>query len=134
MGLLNMIFLWLLGLLAITRSVHSLVYEPDLARWNLNQNQQAINPLDYSGDYPDHDYEPSPENWRFPFYTIFPDRFVNGDPTNDNANNTQFEQDVLGNQLRAGGDVLGLMDSFDYLQGMGMKVWMDTYPLGIHKS
>lgn len=114
--------LWLTLLALTLQPVYSLVYEQDLARWNLNQNQKAVNPLDYSGEYPDHDYQPSPENWRFPFYTIFPDRFVNGDPANDNANGTQFEHDLMGNQLRNGGDVLGIMDSLDYLQGMGMKV------------
>jgi len=44
------------------------------------------------------------------------------DPTNDNANGTQFEHDILSNQLRAGGDVKGLQDTLDYLQGMGVKV------------
>lgn len=56
-----------------------------------------------------------------PFYSLFLDRFVNGDPSNDNANGTQFEHDPLSNQLRHGGDVRGLMDSFDYLQGMGIE-------------
>jgi glycosidase len=47
--------------------------------------------------------------------------FVNGDPTNDNANGTAFEQDILNNQLRHGGDIAGLLDSLDYLQGMGIR-------------
>lgn len=49
------------------------------------------------------------------------DSFVNGDPSNDNINGTVFEQDVLSNQYRHGGDVAGLSDSLDYLQGMGIK-------------
>ena len=32
-----------------------------------------------------------------------------------------FEHDLMGNQLRHGGDVQGLIDSLDYLQGMGIK-------------
>lgn len=43
------------------------------------------------------------------------------DPSNDNANGTQFEHDLLSNQLRYGGDTKGLQDSLDYLQGMGIK-------------
>lgn len=50
------------------------------------------------------------------------DRFVNGNPTNDDANGTQFEFDPTQTQLRHGGDVQGLKDSLDYLQGMGVKV------------
>jgi alpha-1,3-glucan synthase len=65
---------------------------------------------------------PSPENWRFPFYTLMLDRFVNGDPTNDNANDTIYEMDAQETQLRNGGDIKGLMNSLDYLQGMGIKV------------
>lgn len=104
------------------RIVQSLPYLPEEADWNLNQNQTATHPLDYSGRWDDHTYNPSPENWRFPFYTIFLDRFVNGDPSNDNANGTQWEHILTSNEFRHGGDVLGLVDTFDYLQGMGIKV------------
>ncbi|KAJ5721168.1 uncharacterized protein N7483_009102 [Penicillium malachiteum] len=103
------------------RIAQSLPYLPEEASWNLNQNQTATNPLDYSGKWDGHTYNPSPENWRFPFYTIFLDRFVNGDPINDDANGTQWEHILTSNEFRHGGDVLGLADSFDYLQGMGIK-------------
>ncbi|KAJ6007917.1 hypothetical protein N7540_011893 [Penicillium herquei] len=103
------------------RIAQSLPYLPEEASWNLNQNQTATHPLDYSGKWDGHTYNPSPENWRFPFYTIFLDRFVNGDPSNDNANGTQWEHILTSNEFRHGGDVLGLADSFDYLQGMGIK-------------
>lgn len=122
MKLLNLLarsfsILALLGVL-----VSALPYDPEQTSWNLNQNAAATNPLEYWGEWPDHTYQPSPENWRFPFYTIFLDRFVNGDPTNDDANGTQWEHDLTSNQFRHGGDVRGLMDTFDYLQGMGIKV------------
>ncbi|CAI7594598.1 unnamed protein product [Penicillium discolor] len=103
------------------RIAQSLPYLPEEADWNLNQNQTATHPLDYSGRWDGHTYNPSPENWRFPFYTIFLDRFVNGDPSNDNANGTQWEHILTSNEFRHGGDVLGLVDTFDYLQGMGIK-------------
>lgn len=50
------------------------------------------------------------------------DRFVNGDPTNDDANGTAWEHDLYGTQLRHGGDVKGLQDTLDYLVSMGIKV------------
>uniref|UniRef100_A0A093V713 alpha-1,3-glucan synthase n=1 Tax=Talaromyces marneffei PM1 TaxID=1077442 RepID=A0A093V713_TALMA len=99
----------------------ALAYTPDQVGFNLNENKTATNPLDYWGQWQDHEYHPSPSNWRMPFYTVFLDRFANGDPSNDDANGTQWEHDILSNQLRNGGDVRGLMDSFDYLQGMGIK-------------
>lgn len=113
---------WWVVLLLLIPAVTTLRYDPDQVGFNLNQNQTATDPLDYWGEWENHSYTASPENWRIPFYTLFLDRFVNGDPSNDDANGTQFEHDLLSNQLRHGGDVLGLMDSFDYIQGMGIQV------------
>ncbi|PYH55725.1 alpha-1,3-glucan synthase [Aspergillus niger CBS 101883] len=98
-------------------------YNASLADYNLNQNKTATNPADYWGQWPNHtgDYFPSPDNWRFPFYTLMLDRFVNGDPTNDNYNNSVWEHDIWSTQMRHGGDVAGLVDTLDYLQGMGIK-------------
>lgn len=111
-------------LLQIILLADGLRYDPDQVGFNLNENQTASDPLDYWGEW-DHDFMPSPSNWRMPFYTIMLDRFVNGDPSNDDANGTQFEHDLLQTQLRHGGDIEGLKDSLDYLQGMGIKVGKD---------
>ena len=97
-------------------------YDQALIQYNLNQNKTATNPADYSSDWPGHTYTPSPENWRFPVYTLMLDRFVNGDPTNDNINGTVFEHDLSSNQFRHGGDAAGLVDTLDYLYGMGIRV------------
>lgn len=99
-------------------------YNESLVDYNFNQNQTATNPADYWGQWPNHtgDYYPSPDNWRFPFYTLMLDRFVNGDPTNDNFNKSVWEHDLWSTQMRHGGDVVGLVDTLDYLQGMGIKV------------
>ena len=106
-------------LLCILSSLVALVvsapYDERELDWNLNTNQQTLNPLEYSGEWKDHVYTASPDNWRFPFYTLFLDRFVNGDPANDDINGTVFEHDVTSNQLRYGGDLAGLLDSLDYL-------------------
>lgn len=99
----------------------ALKYDPEFVDYNLNQNEDATDPLDYSGKWENHTFNPSPDQWRMPFYTLFLDRFVNGDPSNDNANDTVFEQDVMGTQLRFGGDIQGLADSLDYIQGFGIK-------------
>lgn len=104
------------------RVSQSLRYDPQYLEHNLNQNEAAIHPLDYGGRWEDHEFKPSPTNWRFPFYTLFIDRFVNGDPSNDNANGTVFEHDITSTQIRHGGDVQGLIDSLDYIRGMGVKV------------
>ncbi|KAG7294144.1 hypothetical protein NEMBOFW57_004212 [Staphylotrichum longicolle] len=102
-------------------STFALPYIPEYEAYNLNQNKTATSPLEYWGEWPDHKFHPSPENWRMPFYSLFLDRFVNGDPSNDNSNGTAFEVDMLSTQLRVGGDIAGLVDTLDYLQGMGIK-------------
>lgn len=109
-------------LLATAGLAGALRYDPAFEEWNLNTNKEATSPLDYTGTRIGHKYMPSPDNWRFPFYTVMLDRWVNGDPSNDNANGTLFEQDIWSTQLRHGGDVQGLVDSLDYIQGMGIKV------------
>jgi alpha-1,3-glucan synthase len=112
----------LLALLATTATAWP--YDESLAAYNLNENKTATNPAEYWGEWPKHkgEYFPSPDNWRMPVYTLFLDRFVNGDPTNDNINGTLFEHDISSTQMRHGGDVAGLLDTLDYLQGMGIKV------------
>ncbi|KAH0142689.1 putative alpha 1,3 glucan synthase, partial [Aureobasidium melanogenum] len=108
-------------LLCSSRLAQSLRYDPSEADWNLNTNQAATSPLEYSGTWQDHTFYPSPDNWRFPFYGLFLDRFVNGDPSNDNINGTLFEQDIMDTTMRHGGDLAGLVDTLDYIQGMGIK-------------
>ncbi|KAB5532689.1 alpha amylase [Coniochaeta sp. 2T2.1] len=106
-----------------TTLVNGLRYDPDFDKYNLNKNQEATDPLKYWGERdPSFGYTPSPKNWRVPFYTLFLDRWVNGDPTNDNANGTIYEHDPNSNQMRHGGDLQGLVDSLDYIAGMGIKV------------
>lgn len=111
----------LILLLGALIPAHALRYDPEFVDWNLNTNEDATDPLDYTGKWENHTFQASPTNWRFPFYTIFLDRFVNGDPTNDNANGSVYEQEVMGTQLRFGGDIQGLVDTLDYVQGIGVK-------------
>ncbi|KAE8356280.1 hypothetical protein BDV28DRAFT_127311 [Aspergillus coremiiformis] len=105
----------------LTVNVFCWPYTESLVDYNLNENKTAEGPIDYWGEWPDHQYHPSPDNWRFPFYTIFLDRIANGDPSNDNINGTVFEHVINSNQMRHGGDLVGLVDTLDYIKGMGFK-------------
>ncbi|QSZ37320.1 hypothetical protein DSL72_009418 [Monilinia vaccinii-corymbosi] len=105
----------------LNAQVDALRYDQKYVGYNLNTNQSATSPYDYWGKWEDHTFHPSPDNWRVPFYTLFLDKFVNGDPRNDDINGTKFETDHMSNQLRHGGDLQGLIDSLDYLEGMGVK-------------
>ncbi|TIC95265.1 Cell wall alpha-1,3-glucan synthase mok13 [Colletotrichum higginsianum] len=119
----NSVLAWALTLLTASSTlVSGLKFTASEVDYNLNQNRLAKNPFEYSGKRGgNHTFAKSPDNWRFPFYTLFIDRFVNGDPDNDNINGTVFEHDILSNQLRHGGDIAGLVDTLDYIQGMGIK-------------
>lgn len=46
---------------------------------------------------------------------------MNGDPSNDDANGTVYESDMVSTSMRHGGDILGLVDSLEYLYGMGIR-------------
>lgn len=118
MVLFNVVGVWVFFLSAFVSTYR---YDPAYVQHNLNENKTAIDPLDYWGEWKGHLYTPSPSNWRMPFYTIFLDRFVNGDPSNDNINGTFFEHDTNSNQMRHGGDLQGLIDTLDYLHGMGIR-------------
>lgn len=117
---------WSCIFLLLVGSVCALRYDSSQISYNINTNETASSPLDYWGEWGNHSFNPSPSNWRIPFYTVLLDRFVNGNPTNDDANETQFEHDLTQTQLRHGGDIKGLQDSLDYLQGMGIKVVLDA--------
>lgn len=102
--------------------ISALRWHPDHVGYNLNENETATHPRDYWGEWDNHTYHPSPRNWRFPFYMLTIDRYIDGDPTNNEANGTVFEHHWLTNQFRYGGDPQGLLGDLDYIQGMGIKV------------
>ncbi|KAI8589864.1 glycoside hydrolase family 13 and glycosyltransferase family 5 protein [Geranomyces variabilis] len=90
---------------------------------NLNQNQAGTtDPLQYSGKWEGHSFNPSPDNWRaVPFYSLLLDRFADGDPTNNDASGTPFETDPLETTFRHGGDAQGIIDRIPYLSALGAK-------------
>ncbi|KAL8997767.1 MAG: hypothetical protein Q9169_003016 [Polycauliona sp. 2 TL-2023] len=118
----------LVGWLAVLPYLtNGLRWSPEHVGYNLNENREAIEPTDYWGEWENHTFHPSPSNWRFPFYVCTLDRFVDGDPTNNEANGTVFEHNWMTNQFRFGGDVKGLEQNLDYIQGLGIKASMGTY-------
>jgi len=97
-------------------------YSDSLVNYNLNTNQNAQSPLDYTTSRANTTYTPSPTNWRtVPFYTILLDKFADGDPSNNDFFGTTYEYDWRETQLRAGGDLKGMVSKLDYLLGMGVK-------------
>ena len=63
------------------------------------------------------------------FYFVMPDRFENGDKANDNGSKTieisRGGFDPTSNGHYHGGDMRGLINKLDYLQGMGVTaIWM----------
>lgn len=105
----------------VITAASALRYDPDNVNYNLNTNPDATEPKDYSGQWQNHTFNPSPQNWRHPFYVLTIDRFSDGDPTNNNANGSVFENNWMTTQFRFGGDIAGIMNSLDYLQGLGIK-------------
>jgi alpha-1,3-glucan synthase len=108
-------------LIIFLQSCVALRFDPSYSGYNLNENETATYPRDYWGQWGNHTYQTSPENWRFPFYALTIDRYIDGDPTNNEANGTVFEHHWLSNQFRFGGDVAGIQSDLDYLQGLGIK-------------
>lgn len=61
-------------------------------------------------------------------YLVFPDRFANGDTSNDSTNNTFEKADRNVNLGRHGGDIRGIIDHLDYISDLGATaIW--TTPL-----
>lgn len=111
----------LLSLLSLASLGSAAPYDEALTDYNLNTNQNAQNPLEYSTDKLS-SYHKSPDNWReIPFYTILLDKFADGDPSNNDYFGSMFEWDWRETQLRFGGDLKGLEARLDYLLGMGIR-------------
>ncbi|MEM6965625.1 MAG: glycoside hydrolase family 13 protein [Bacteroidota bacterium] len=59
-------------------------------------------------------------------YLITPDRFVNGDPSNDNVNGLREQADRNNIGGRHGGDIQGMINSLDYIKDLGFtSIWLN---------
>jgi len=57
-------------------------------------------------------------------YLVFPDRFANGDPSNDSTPDTAEKADRNVNLGRHGGDIKGMIDHLDYISELGATaIW-----------
>ncbi|KAA1077051.1 Cell wall alpha-1,3-glucan synthase ags1 [Puccinia graminis f. sp. tritici] len=119
----------LLGILPLTL-IQSHPYDSAFSDYNINVNSSAgNNVLDYYSDWPEKTqngsrYTPSPVNWReLPIYTVILDRFMDGNPSNNDFYKSRSEWDFLSNQLRHGGDIEGFAQDrvLDYIYGMGYR-------------
>ena len=59
-------------------------------------------------------------------YLIMPDRFANGDPTNDATEDTAEKPDRKEFFGRHGGDIQGIIDHLDYIAGLGATAIWNT--------
>lgn len=65
----------------------------------------------------------SPDWSKQVIYMVMIDRFANGDPTNDDQH--AGEHDPTSNDKYSGGDLQGIIDHLDYIQGLGATaVWI----------
>lgn len=57
-------------------------------------------------------------------YLMMPDRFANGDPSNDSVEGMLETADRSNPERRQGGDIQGVMDHLDYIKDLGMTaIW-----------
>ena len=92
--------------------------------------------LENNGDRVVHEYElkqknPDPAHTEGfsaadAIYLITPDRFVNGDPSNDSVKGFGDEANRDNNSGRHGGDIAGIRKSLDYIRDMGYTaIWIN---------
>jgi len=93
------------------------------AAWNINF-QASHEPMHYWGQWPSHNYFPSPPDWRsLVIYQLITDRFADGDPHNNELFAGGF--DVRDMTFRHGGDFAGLTKKLNYIKGLGCNaVWI----------
>ena len=61
-------------------------------------------------------------------YLITPDRFANGDPSNDSTDDTIEKLNRKNDDGRHGGDIKGILDHFDYIKEYGVTaLWLNPF-------
>lgn len=94
------------------------------AAWNVNINPDGSNPAAYRGEWPNHRYFPSPDDWRnVPVYQFITDRFRDGNPNNNDIKYGGYNlYDVT---TRHGGDFTGVKESLPYIKSLGFDaIWI----------
>jgi len=98
-------------------------HTPENAPWNVNF-EKTHRPHEYYGEWPGHEYHPSPADWRsLSIYQLLTDRFADGNPRNNEALMGGF--DVRDMTYRHGGDFAGLTQKLPYIRGLGCEaIWI----------
>ncbi|RXK40574.1 alpha-1,3-glucan synthase [Tremella mesenterica] len=112
------------SILLLLPSIFAHVYNETLDPWNINKAQDATDPLFYNTTRSNITYTKSPPNWRqIPVYTVLADKWMDGDPSNNDFFGLVHEYDHRETQMRAGGDARGLMDprGLDYIYALGYR-------------
>jgi len=97
--------------------------------FNINFNKAGTQALQYKYTLNTRDHSPNRAQGvtnKDVIYLLMPDRFSNGDPTNDSFANMR-EKGVSRDSMyaRHGGDIQGLMNHLDYLKDLGITtIWM----------
>lgn len=61
-------------------------------------------------------------------YLLMPDRFSNGNPSNDNVDGMLEKADRSNPHGRHGGDLKGISDHLDYIKGLGVTgIWLNPF-------
>ncbi|WP_100643657.1 alpha-amylase family glycosyl hydrolase [Alteromonas facilis] len=114
-------------LLAISAGLAGCKPAPDEGSAAIAEQQAPVIPLDTA---PPPEYASHIRDVRDDvFYFVLPDRFNNADPSNDNGFSTQPISagglDVTSKWAFHGGDMKGIEEKLDYLQGLGVTaIWM----------
>lgn len=92
--------------------------------------RQPTGPFQFACEFPIYARNPAPKaqgiDARDVVYLIFPDRFANGDTTNDRATEMADSSGRHARDGRHGGDLKGITEHLDYLQDLGITaLWLN---------
>ncbi|MHC1748601.1 MAG: alpha-amylase family glycosyl hydrolase [Cellulosilyticaceae bacterium] len=94
------------------------------ADWNVNFSGDGSNPSGYFGEWPGHQYFPSPQDWRqVSIYQFLTDRFADGNASNNEGKYGGYNLYKV--DERHGGDFQGVKNNLDYIKSLGYNaIWI----------
>ncbi len=118
------ILLLLCGCFANLPFAEAAPWTKENAAWNVNRNPDGKDPSTYYGEWANHTYFPSSDDWRREgVYHLVTDRFDDGDPTNNERAFGGY--DLTRVDTRHGGDFRGIERRLDYIKGLGYSaIWI----------
>jgi glycosidase len=102
----------------LTLPTYAAPWTKENAPWNINFSSDGSDPSKYYGQWHDHHYFPSPQDWRkVAIYHVMTDRFSDGDPRNNEGKYGGYDPGNI--MMRQGGDFAGLTKKLDYIKTLG---------------